>query len=592
MQQTLNHEGAPASPRRPETLERAIACVRGLGPDYARYETRLLDLADRLDAGRFHLAVLGQFKRGKSTLLNALIGEDVLPRGVVPLTAVPTVVTYGARREVRVRFEDEGEEKVVQAGDAEEMRAVLLEYVAEDRNPGNEKHVASVEVVHPAPLLEDVVLIDTPGIGSTHRHNTETTLALLPRCDAALFLLSADPPITEVEVGFLREVRHAVPRLFFLLNKVDYLSEDEQETAVAFLREVLAGETGEDGEDLTIFSVSARTGLRAREEGDEEAWRQSGLDAVVDHLVTFLVHEKEDVLCEAMERRARTVVDELRFHLELELRSHETPLEDLEEKCQVFDAVITEAEEKRQAIADQIEGDHRRVNALLEAEAGRLRESAIARLDEVAFEALRTSPQGRLDEQAAIDALAAFIPDYFSALLAETTALVDGDLAARLQRHQDQVDGLVESVRQEAATLFAVPTPARPRREIYVVEREPFWVLRKHWGSVLSPVGADLIERAMPSRLRARRMRARLTDQIERLALYNVENLRWATRQNIDAAFRRFKEDLDTELDEAVQVTGTAVRTASARRDREIEETAGEITRLKDALALVAVIQG
>ena len=92
--------------------------------------------------------------------------------------------------------------------------------------------------------------------------------------------------------------------------------------------------------------------------------------------------------------------------------------------------------------------------------------------------------------------------------------------------------------------------------------------------------------------MRARRMRARLTDQIERLALYNVENLRWATRQNIDAAFRRFKEDLDTELDEAVEVTGTAVRTASARRDREIEETAGEITRLKDALALVAVIQG
>jgi predicted GTPase len=65
------------------------------------------------------------------------------------------------------------------------------------------------------------VLIDTPGIGSTHRHNTGMTLRFLPQCDAALFLVSADPPITEVEVAFLIEVRNRVQDLFFVMNKMD-----------------------------------------------------------------------------------------------------------------------------------------------------------------------------------------------------------------------------------------------------------------------------------------------------------------------------------------------------------------------------------
>lgn len=564
---------------RPDPLDAAISRVRDLGPAYAPYEKRLLALADRLSAGRFHLAVLGQFKRGKSTLLNALIGEDVLPSSVIPLTAVPTFILHGDGRSVRVCFLDEREDLVTRAESAGEMKQALLEYVAEDRNPGNEKRVSYVEITHPAPLLRDVVLIDTPGIGSTHRHNTEMTLNFLSRCDAALFMVSADPPITEAEVAFLREVQGTISRLFFLLNKVDYLTPEEQETAVSFLRGVL---TAEIGGEVTIFPVSARTALRARQSGDDEAWRQSGLGAVLDHLVAFLVHEKQDVLREAMGRRAREILAELRFQIELALRAREIPLQDLEEKRRLFEATIREAEERRQEITDGVDGDRRRVTAFLEAEAERLRTAATARLEAVAADA---SPE--LDEKAAADALAAFIPDYFAGLLTETTAAVDRELGARLQRHRDRIDGLVDTVRREAAALFALPYPDRPKGEVYVIEREPFWVSRKHWSSVLSPVAADLLERALPRGMRERRVRERLSRQIESLVLHNVENLRWATLQNIDAAFRRFREDLDTDLDGAIQVTGGAIRAASERRQEEIEETAEEIGRLKRALAIV-----
>ncbi|MDI6712410.1 MAG: dynamin family protein [Anaerosomatales bacterium] len=126
------------------------------------------------------------------------------------------------------------------AARAEELRSRLAEFVTEERNPHNVLDVEHVTVHHPAPVLASgAVLIDTPGIGSTYKHNTEATLNFLPHCDAAIFVVSADPPITEAEVEFLRQVVDRMPRLFFVLNKVDCLDEREREEAVGFVRGLL-----------------------------------------------------------------------------------------------------------------------------------------------------------------------------------------------------------------------------------------------------------------------------------------------------------------------------------------------------------------
>ena len=89
------------------------------GSDFQADAERLGKLAERLQEGRFHLAVLGQFKRGKSTLLNALLGEEVLPAAVVPLTARPTFIRHGEQRRVRVVFEDDRPPEEVKVDDAE-----------------------------------------------------------------------------------------------------------------------------------------------------------------------------------------------------------------------------------------------------------------------------------------------------------------------------------------------------------------------------------------------------------------------------------------------------------------------------------------
>ncbi|MCG0278649.1 MAG: dynamin family protein [Thermanaeromonas sp.] len=93
-------------------------------------------------------------------------------------------------------------------------------------------------------LGQGVVLIDTPGIGSTFQHNTETTLKFLPQCDAAVFLLSADPPLTQAELEFLQAVRSQIAHLFFILNKVDYLDTQEMSSLLHFVKKVLQEHAG------------------------------------------------------------------------------------------------------------------------------------------------------------------------------------------------------------------------------------------------------------------------------------------------------------------------------------------------------------
>jgi Dynamin family len=155
-------------------------------------------LVARINEGRFFVACIGQFKRGKSTLLDALVGEPILPTGVVPVTAVPTVLRYGKQRTARVLI-------------GEKWRTIrpdeLPQFVSEECNPENSKHIAGVEVFLPSPLLASgMCLVDTPGIGSVFSGNTETTKDFIPQVDAAILVVGADPPISGEELALIQAV--------------------------------------------------------------------------------------------------------------------------------------------------------------------------------------------------------------------------------------------------------------------------------------------------------------------------------------------------------------------------------------------------
>jgi hypothetical protein len=156
-------------------------------------------LAERVREGLFYAACVGQFKRGKSTLLNAIVRQPVLPVGVVPVTAVVTVVRHGEAPLARVRFAAGGWQEIATSD--------LAQYVTEEQNPENRKGVASVEVFVPSELLRSgMCLVDTPGIGSVFIGNTEATRAFVPHVDTALVVLGADSPISADELALVNDI--------------------------------------------------------------------------------------------------------------------------------------------------------------------------------------------------------------------------------------------------------------------------------------------------------------------------------------------------------------------------------------------------
>lgn len=564
-------------------LAQAVEQIACLGEAFCPEGHELRILRNRLAEERFHLAVLGQFKRGKSTLLNALLRNDILPVSVTPLTAVPTFLLFGNEIQLRILYQNGQPPEIYTMQSADELTAMLDRFVTEEGNPKNQRQVTCVEVYYPSPLLRGgVVLIDTPGIGSTYRHNTEATLNFLPQCDAALFVVSADPPLTEVEVEFLKEVRTRVSRLFFILNKVDYLTSVEQQTALAFLEKVLQ-EQAEIELPHPIFPVSARQGLRACQTNNPELWEQSGLADLENYLLNFLLSEKTEVLQSAVARKAGDVLSNALMKLHLSIRSLQLPVDDLNERRKLFEQKIAEAEQQRLMAQDLLAGDHKRLVSLLEEQAELLRQEARQYLNQVVYDALANMTEDTAADEIAQKVLAEAIPGFFERELGKIRQNFEQRVTKMLEGHRQRADDLVETIRRAAAEIFQLTYRPLESQGVFVFEHQPYWVTY-HWRTGLSPFSPQLIDRLMPAHIRRARRLRRLQEQIEKLVIYNVENLRWATLQNLDQAIRRFSNRLDERLQETITVTRGAVQSAQQLHQRQTDNIADILVRLNGAI--------
>jgi len=570
--------GADSRKPLPVIIEQGAEILKGSGAEFGHDADRISLLHERLLEGRFHLAVLGQFKRGKSTLLNALLGESILPTSVIPLTAIPTFIRSGSMM-LKVTHASSGKQEEIPCKSREELISVLEQYVAEEKNPKNRLDVSQVDLYLPSPLLKKgVVLIDTPGIGSTHLHNTEATLNFLPQCDAALFLVSADPPITEVEVDFLKKVASRVPRLFFVMNKIDYLSDTERTEALSFYRNILNEHMGTD-DATSIFPVSARMALEARIAEDETLFIKSGFKELEAHLIDFLASERFSTLNDAISRKSLEVIRSSLMRVELSLNTLEMPIAELEKKASVFEESIDQAQRDRLIAEDLLIGEKKRLIAFLEDQAETLRQEAKAYLKAVMVESMDQA-QDNDREKAVYDAWEKLIPAYFERKMGEVTANVNTIITQCLEAHQKRSNDLVEKVRRSAAEIFEIPYHPIDSSQMYEVIHQPYWVQHR-WNYSINPIPQTFIDALVPAGLRRRRILSRMIRQRDGLVLYNVENLRSATIQNINRAFARFSSDLKEALSETIEATKGAIVAASEKRSQHNEAVGEEKAGLK-----------
>jgi ribosome biogenesis GTPase A len=279
-------------------------------------------LDQKLTEMTFKLVAAGQFKRGKSSVINALLGESVLPTGVVPLTSIVTAIRFGARPTALVQSDD-GREHTIEV-------AELPTYVTEVGNPRNERHVKEVTVDHPSGwLAQGFYLVDTPGIGSVYHHNTDVAQQYLPQADAVLFIASVDQPLGTAELEFLSSIRQHAEKIFCLLNKTDYLDPAELAESVNFAQIQIRATLGTAA---PLFPVSAKQALQGKLNGDDIALSRSGFPEFELALRRFMVEEQSEVWCRSVTRALLRILSQLRFTLELEAKLLIAPQTEIEQK--------------------------------------------------------------------------------------------------------------------------------------------------------------------------------------------------------------------------------------------------------------------
>ena len=240
--------------REQELLGRLARALEAFGPDVDPSDLQRFREATGQLAGLFLLVIAGEFNSGKSSFINALLGERVLPEGVTPTTDRINLLRHGP------------------AVTEHALEAYLLERT------------------HPAELLRELSVVDTPGTNAVIRRHEELTRDFVPRADLVLFVTSADRPFSESEREFLERIREWGKKIVFIVNKIDILAGDTDRTEV--LTYVRENATALLGEAPQVFPVSARRAVEARASGDDALWEQSGFDAVEEYLLKTLDQEE------------------------------------------------------------------------------------------------------------------------------------------------------------------------------------------------------------------------------------------------------------------------------------------------------------
>jgi GTP-binding protein EngB required for normal cell division len=383
------------------TLERVIHAH-----GFVELRSALTNIVTRLESTSFEIAVFGRVSSGKSSLLNRILDRDVLPVGVNPVTSVPTRIAYGPVPRGAAWF----------AGDSPRQFEIerLPEFVTEQFNPQNTKHVTRIVVELPSPRLRDgMVYVDTPGLGSLATAGSAETLAYLPRCDLGIVLVDAGATLAADDLSTIRTLYEAGIPAMVLLSKADLLAADDLEQVRRYASQNIESQLGLK---LPVHAVS----VKAEHARLLERWFQQEIGPLYDH------------------------------HVELARQSLSRKIAVLRNR--VEDALRSKLKHSEASTPD-VDSELRAIGASLRIAAGRF--------DEVRSQSFRISDQMRELGAAAVERTAGLIIDSgksetaIAALLEQAAADHAAPVASLLR---DLAEGLTDTL-VKAATALGMDGP-------------------------------------------------------------------------------------------------------------------------------------
>ncbi len=521
-------------------LESALALLRTMADELGQDDCRsaVERTIQSFAEGTLRVAVLGQFKRGKSTLLNVLVGRAVLPTGVLPVTALATEVREGPGTLV-VADASPGEREVPLAS--------LADYVTESRNPENAKGIQRVEVRIPLPdWARNVVFVDSPGIASVHDRTTEAARRLLAHVDAAVFVLSPDPPLSAPEREFLAEVAQYASKFFFVLNKVDLVGPDELRDLSDYTRRVLREQCGFPS--VRLYPLSARV---ASEGPGGARGPAGGLGELVADLSRYLDEGRLEALHSSARRRIGQYARRLRDIVDLSLQGFQQSETEFRAALGTLEHEVAELQTERRASDGLLAGD---VQEILRVADERLRE-----FQSEAAPPLVAGLESQLAASTAVGG-AALVREFDAAFRAallprvsEMKRAVEADFSDRLRQafevYERRLAALTDRIDRVVADLFRVHMVS-VRADVPLALESKYY---PHVDGLLEASFSGQTLLALPAALLRRRIRGRLRSQVAGELDAQCGRIRSDLFERSERSVREFRALASAQIDENVE---------------------------------------
>jgi len=542
--------------------------------DIAHLVEYLGEIKQKLLQDRFNLVVLGEFKRGKTTFLNALLGADLLPTAVVPLTSIVTLIQYGERISAKVTFLD--------GGSKETTLGELFAYVTEEGNPGNEKKVKLVQLEYPSPYLKDgVVLIDTPGVGSIYQNNTDETYNYLPKVDAAIFLLSSDQPISRSELDFLKDIEQYSAKTFFILNKIDYLSKQDREKALEFAKKVLAENIG--FEKINIYPLSAKLALEGKLSGSAEKLKASNLPAFTAVLENFLLDEKGRAVINAACNKINNAAGELQLGLEIEMKALGIPVQELKAKVAVFDEMVKKLRQEQEDNGYIFQGEKDKVYQELEREITIFQENQNTLIIKEVEQEYQTKKG--LSGRKLIRYLEDYIENRIRSAFDEWQPRVEEKVRKAfdrvIARFISQTNRVIGELLKQSAEIFDLKVEGFAEVEAFTEDTKLYYVFGEQ-SNMFVPDAVKLYALFLPKFITGPMIMREMRKKVERELDRNCGRLRTDYNERITKSVKGFKSLFDEKFNSAIEGTRLVLTRAIEKRERSEKEAAEAYKKLAE----------
>lgn len=348
----------------------SIMLAEFMGRNYVKSNAKIFQqlqtLQRDIETDFFTVVVLGEFKRGKSTFINALLGTKLLPMDVLPETATINAIMYSETKRLSVLYRDGREISGKVSYD-------YMKRFSAGSNGSALKNISYIKIGYPCDLLKNrIVLVDTPGVSDLNEQRSEVTYRFVPKANAILFLLDANSPLKGTEKDFIEEklLPLGIENILFLLNKYDSVDEEEEENFLddvkkRLLRAFNMTERDAAKKNIMVYPLSAKQALQGIERNNRKLIKASGLDAVVDKLRTMLFRGNiEQSKIESYKRRFKITASLLARELADEKAMKSASIDELEKAVDTLNQLLNENSLDQKKIDDYTDLAKKRIYAM------------------------------------------------------------------------------------------------------------------------------------------------------------------------------------------------------------------------------------